>query len=186
MKKSWKLHVLCRSLPQKRLWLQPDYLVFGDAIGRYNQSYCLGRSPSVKPFIMSYCKPYLSILCAYPGNTKGESITVLFDWFGLVCFENKNKNCQLSYSWFQNSQTRGQWYSDTSPFSLPWRIPSISLWRILEQPLITVAGTEVFAATFAYLHTWTLILSPNGATTQNKGFDYDHRPVACTLNIWRS
>ncbi len=22
---------------------------------------------------------------------------LLFDWFGLVCFANKNKNCQLSY-----------------------------------------------------------------------------------------
>jgi hypothetical protein len=33
------------------------------------------------------------------GNTKGGSITNLrFDWFGLVCFANKNKNCQLSYS----------------------------------------------------------------------------------------
>jgi hypothetical protein len=32
-----------------------------------------------------------------PGNTKRGSITVpfdlLFDWFGLVCFANKNKNC---------------------------------------------------------------------------------------------
>jgi hypothetical protein len=26
----------------------------------------------------------------------------------------------LSYSWFQTSQTEGQWYSDTSPFSIPW------------------------------------------------------------------
>ncbi len=57
------------------------------------------------------------------GNTKGESITVpltCFDWFGLVCFENKNKKYQLSHSWFQASQTGGQQYSDTSPFSIPW------------------------------------------------------------------
>ncbi len=26
----------------------------------------------------------------------------------------------MSYSWFQTSQTRGQRYSDTSPFSIPW------------------------------------------------------------------
>ncbi len=44
----------------------------------------------------------------------------LFDWFELVCFANKNKNCQLSYSWFQTSQTGGQQYSDISPFSIPW------------------------------------------------------------------
>ncbi len=28
------------------------------------------------------------------------------------------------YSWFQTSQTGGQWYSDTSPFSIPW--PNLS------------------------------------------------------------
>ncbi len=55
------------------------------------------------------------------GNTKGYHCTVdlLFDWFGLVCFANKNKNCHLSYSEFQTNQTGGQWYSDTSPFSIP-------------------------------------------------------------------
>ncbi len=26
----------------------------------------------------------------------------------------------MSYSWFQTSQTGGQWYNDTSPFSIPW------------------------------------------------------------------
>jgi len=44
---------------------------------------------------------------------------LLFDWFGWVCLANKNKNCRLSYSWFQISQTGGQLYSDTSPFSIP-------------------------------------------------------------------
>ncbi len=64
-----------------------------------------------------------NVLYHEPGNTKGGSITVpltsCFDCFGLVCFENKNKNCQLSYSWFQTSQTGGQQYNDTSPFSIP-------------------------------------------------------------------
>jgi hypothetical protein len=32
------------------------------------------------------------------GILKGEISLVLFDWFGLVCFANENKNCQLSYS----------------------------------------------------------------------------------------
>jgi len=44
---------------------------------------------------------------------------LLFDLFGLVCFTNKNKNCQLSYSWFHTSQTGGQWYSDISPLVFP-------------------------------------------------------------------
>jgi len=32
------------------------------------------------------------------GNTKGGSITALFDMFGSACFANKNKNFQLPYS----------------------------------------------------------------------------------------
>ncbi len=43
----------------------------------------------------------------------------LFDLFGLACFANKNKNHQLPYSWFQTSQTGGQWYIDTSPLVFP-------------------------------------------------------------------
>ncbi len=46
---------------------------------------------------------------------------LLFDWFGLVCLANENKNCQLSYNLFQSSQTGDQPYSDTSCFSIPWR-----------------------------------------------------------------
>jgi hypothetical protein len=46
------------------------------------------------------------------------TIDLLFDWFGLVCFANKNKNCQFSYSSFQTIQTGGQLYSDASPFSI--------------------------------------------------------------------
>ncbi len=38
---------------------------------------------------------------------------------GEVRFVNKNKICQLSNSWYQTSQTGGQWYSDTSPLSIP-------------------------------------------------------------------
>ncbi len=46
------------------------------------------------------------------GILKGKyhcTVDLLFDWFGLVCFTNKNKN----------SQTGGQWYSHTSTFSSP-------------------------------------------------------------------
>jgi hypothetical protein len=34
------------------------------------------------------------------GNTRKYHCTIglLFNWFGLVCFANKNKNYQLSYS----------------------------------------------------------------------------------------
>jgi hypothetical protein len=47
------------------------------------------------------------------------TVDLLFDWFGLACFENKNKNCHLSYSLLQSSQTGGQRYSDTYPLSIP-------------------------------------------------------------------
>jgi hypothetical protein len=50
------------------------------------------------------------------------TLNLLFDWFGLVCFSNKNKNCQSSYSWFQTSQTGGQRYSDTPPLVFPAKI----------------------------------------------------------------
>ncbi len=58
----------------------------------------------------------------YQGILKGKyhfTIDLLFDWFGLVCFANKNKNCQLPYIWFQTSETGGQQHSDTSPLSIP-------------------------------------------------------------------
>jgi hypothetical protein len=63
------------------------------------------------------------------GILKGNyhcTIDLLFDWFGLICFANKNKSCQLSYSWFQTSLTGGQPYSDTSPFSIPWLLIKIN------------------------------------------------------------
>ncbi len=57
------------------------------------------------------------------GILKGKyhcTTDLLFDLFGLVCFASKNNNCQLTHNWFQTSQTGGQWYSDTSSFSIPW------------------------------------------------------------------
>jgi hypothetical protein len=53
------------------------------------------------------------------GILKGDTIDLLFDWSGFVCFANKNKNGQFSYNRFQTSQTGGHLYSDTSLFSIP-------------------------------------------------------------------
>ncbi len=60
--------------------------------------------------------------CMKSGNTKGE--VSMYHWppvwlVWISLFWNKNKNCQLSYSWFQISLTGGQQYSDTSPFIIP-------------------------------------------------------------------
>ncbi len=53
-----------------------------------------------------------------------KGVVSMYHWppvwlVGISRFANKNKNCQLSYSWFQTSQTGGQQYSDPSPFSVP-------------------------------------------------------------------
>ena len=74
-------------------------------------------------FVEYYAHIFTLLWTWCQGILKGEyhcTIDLLFDWFGLVCFENKKKNCRLLYSWFQSSQTGSQWYSDTSPFSIPW------------------------------------------------------------------
>jgi len=63
-----------------------------------------------------------SVIGLYREYQRGKyhrTIDLLFDWFGLVCFATKNKNCHLSYSWFQTSKTGGEWYSDTSSFKFP-------------------------------------------------------------------
>jgi hypothetical protein len=95
---------------------------------------CFAKNTQVSLFINGHFQltpfPFLPytpsltplIRCSlYPRNTKGGVSLDCWPplWFGLVCFENKNKNCQFSCNWFKTSQTGGQWYSDNSPFSFP-------------------------------------------------------------------
>jgi hypothetical protein len=55
------------------------------------------------------------------GNTKVSLyIDLLFDWFEISCMTTDNFCFYLQYRLIQTSQTGGQWYSDTSPFSFPW------------------------------------------------------------------
>jgi hypothetical protein len=57
-----------------------------------------------------------------PGNTKGEvsrTVNLLFDWFGISCMSTDNFCFYLLNRLIQTIQTGGQWYSDTSPFSIP-------------------------------------------------------------------
>jgi hypothetical protein len=60
---------------------------------------------------------------AKTGNTKGGSITVLLT----SCLTGLESAVQLLTNFYylqnrliHNSQTGGQWYSVTSPFSIPW------------------------------------------------------------------
>ncbi len=74
------------------------------------------------------------------------------DLFGLACFVNKNKNCQLPYSWFQTSQTGGQQYSDTSPIVFP-----------------------------GLVHTWWFRRSQRALPSRNRGKPYPGAPKAPQL-----
>ena len=48
------------------------------------------------------------------------TVDLLFDWYGISCMTTDNFCFYLQNRWIQTSQTGGQWYSDTSPFSIPW------------------------------------------------------------------
>jgi hypothetical protein len=63
----------------------------------------------------------LSALSPSPGNTKGHHCTIdlLFDWFGSSCMITDNFSFYLQSRLIQTGQTGGQWYIDTSPFSIP-------------------------------------------------------------------
>ncbi len=47
------------------------------------------------------------------------TIDLLFDWFGISCMTTDNFCVYLQNRPVQTSQTGGQWYGDTSPFSIP-------------------------------------------------------------------
>jgi hypothetical protein len=44
----------------------------------------------------------------------------LFDWFGISFMTTDNVHVYLQNRLIQSSQTGGELYSDTSPFSIPW------------------------------------------------------------------
>jgi hypothetical protein len=62
---------------------------------------------------------------AYPENPEVASsysfqIYVLFNWFGISCMTTDNFCFYLQIRLIRTSQTGGQWYCDTPPFSIPW------------------------------------------------------------------
>jgi hypothetical protein len=48
------------------------------------------------------------------------TVDLLFDWLGISCITTDIFCFYLKNSLIQTKQTGGQWYSDTSPFSIPW------------------------------------------------------------------
>ncbi len=85
------------------------------------------------------------------------TVDLLFDWFGLACFANKNKNCQYSYSFFQTSQTGGQLYSDTFPFSIPWLDSYLTWLRTIYQACLQILDQYHVTIQINYRY----LLSPN-------------------------
>jgi hypothetical protein len=61
---------------------------------------------------------FIYIFIEVAGNTKG-----MFDRFGISCMTTDNFCFYLQNRLIQTSQTEGQRYSNTSPFSIPWRVP---------------------------------------------------------------
>ncbi len=58
-------------------------------------------STSKNFFSLSLVTPLSKLDRLYREYYRGKyhcTVDLLFDWFGLVCYANKNKNCQLSYS----------------------------------------------------------------------------------------
>jgi hypothetical protein len=68
----------------------------------------------------------LSVQESIQGILKGEkyhcTIDLLFDWFGISCMTTNIFCFYLQNRQIQTSQTGGQRYIDTSPFSIPWSI----------------------------------------------------------------
>ncbi len=52
---------------------------------------------------------------------------LLIDWFGIICMRTDKFCFYLHNRLIQTSQTGGQQYSDTSPFSIPWLMYIIGL-----------------------------------------------------------
>jgi hypothetical protein len=58
------------------------------------------------------------------------TVDLQFDWFGISCMTTENFCFDLQNSLIQTSQAGGQWYSEMSPFSIPW-VPAMALNRLL-------------------------------------------------------
>jgi hypothetical protein len=66
------------------------------------------------------------------------TVDLLFDRFVISCMTIGNFCFYLQNRLIQTSQTGGQWYSDTSPFSIPW----ISAARSSQQKCVREKGKE--------------------------------------------
>ncbi len=62
------------------------------------------------------------------------TIDLLFDWFRISCMTTDKFCFYLQNRLIQTSQAGGQWYSDASPFSIPWTNTLYLLaWRVSDK-----------------------------------------------------
>ncbi len=84
-------------------------------------------------FVYICKKPYLhqsnrrsTVQWHFPqGPLKGEVLLYSWPpvwpvWISLFCKQKQKFSVVTQHSWYQPGQKGGQWYSDTSPFSIPW------------------------------------------------------------------
>jgi hypothetical protein len=82
----------------------------------------------------------------HQGILKGEyhcTVDLQFDGLGISCMATDNFCFCLQNRLIQTSQTGGQWYSDTSPFSIPGQ-------HILTKGLFVLAESH----NYVYLYKW--------------------------------
>jgi hypothetical protein len=80
----------------------------------------------------------------YKRGKRHCTVDLLFDWFGISCMATGSFCFYLQNRLIQTSQTGDQWYSDTSPFSIPWQkilVINETKWYIIWSKL-TVSFTK--------------------------------------------
>jgi hypothetical protein len=106
--------------------------------------------PPHLPIRLSFAHPSVC-LSVCPSSRQSPSLSVrtsgsitcttdlLFDWFGISYLTTDNFCFYWQNRPIQTSETGGQWYSDTSPFSIPWSdIPSVTEARCNVDSALTI------------------------------------------------
>jgi hypothetical protein len=78
----------------------------------------------VKCLCLSVCMSVCMLVwCVSREFKRGKyhcTVDLLFDWFGISCMTTDYFSFYLQNRLIQTGKTGGQWYSDTSPFIIPW------------------------------------------------------------------
>ncbi len=105
----------------KEIWYVPILTFFGSQLVKKVLFYLI----LINKWMLFQQNPYNEFKAmefeSNQGILKGDcTIDLLFDWFGISCMTTDNFCFYFQNRLIQISQTGGQWYSDTSPFSIPW------------------------------------------------------------------